>query len=78
MSTVKVELNYDGIGSMLRGSEMKALMERYGAQISGRAGEGYSFRVHDTGQRQAANIYPDTKEAYQDNLNNNTLLKALK
>lgn len=77
MASTKVKLSYTGIGQLLRGEEMKALMEQFGSDRAHRAGEGYNFRVHNTGQRQAANIYPETREAVKDNLKNNTLLKVL-
>ena len=74
---IRISLSYEGIGQLLRGEEMKALMERFGAETAGRAGEGYDYRVHNTGQRQAVNIFPNTREAAKDNLKNNTLLKSL-
>lgn len=74
---VKVKLSYEGIGRLLRGEEMKNLMEQMGSQAASRAGEGYNYRVHDTGQRQAVNVFPETTKAREDNLKNNTLLKSL-
>ncbi len=74
----KIKLSYTGIGAMLKGDEMRQLVSDYGAQTALRAGDGYSYRVHNTGQRQAANVFPVTKEASNDNLANNTLLKAVK
>ena len=73
----KIKLSYEGIGQLLRGEEMKNLMERFGSETAHRAGEGYNYRVHNTGQRQAVNIFPDSREAAKDNLKNNTLLKSL-
>ena len=73
----KVKLSYTGIGQLLRGEEMKNLMTQFGSDRAHRAGDGYNFRVHNTGQRQVVNIFPETYEAYKDNLQNNTLLKIL-
>lgn len=78
MNNVAIKLSYSGIGSMLRGEEMKQLITDYASGVVQRAGSDFSFRVHNTGQRQAANVYPTTKEASMDNLQNNTLLKAVK
>lgn len=78
MSKVAIKLSYSGIGAMLRGEEMKQLITDYASGVVQRAGGDFSFRVHNTGQRQAANVFPTTKEASMDNLQNNTLLKAVK
>lgn len=74
----RIVLSYSGIGAMLRGEEMKQLVSEYGMNAALRAGPEYSFRVHNTGQRQACNVFPTTKNASKDNLENNTLLKAVK
>lgn len=78
MSKMKIKLDYQGIGQLLRGEEMKALVEERGSAAATRAGEGYNHRVHNTGQRQACNVFPEAFEASRDNLKNNTLLKSVK
>ena len=75
---VKVKLSYSGIGALMRGPEMANLMEQYGREAAARAGDGYGYRVHNTGQRQACNVFPETRKASGDNLKNNTLLKSVK
>lgn len=78
MNNVAIKLSYSGIGAMLRGEEMKQLVTEYASGVVQRAGTGFSMRVHNTGQRQAANVFPETAEASRDNLKNNTLLKVAK
>ena len=78
MNNVKIELSYKGIGQLLKGAEMRQLMERYGSETAERAGAGYGYRVHNTGQRQAVNVFPETYSASRDNLENNTLLRSVK
>lgn len=78
MSNVKIKLSYSGIGAMLRGPEMRGLVEEYGSAAAARAGEGFGYRVHNTGQRQACNVFPENARASRDNLKNNTLLKSVK
>lgn len=78
MSNNKIVVLYDGVGALLRGNEMKDLVTNYAGEVLQRAGAGYSMRVHNTGQRQAANVFPETPEASKDNLQNNTLLKVAK
>jgi len=78
MNNVKIELSYKGIGQLLKGAEMRQLMEKYGSETAERAGAGYGYRVHNTGQRQAVNVFPETYSASRDNLENNTLLRSVK
>lgn len=73
----KVKLSYEGVGQLLRGEEMMQLMGHMGAETANRCGTGYDYRVHNTGQRQAVNVYPVTRAASKDNMENNTLLKSL-
>lgn len=73
--TVSVELNTAGIGALLKGSETQKMVSDMGADIARRAGSGYAVRVHDSGQRQIANVYAESSDAKQDNSQNNTLLK---
>lgn len=77
MSKTEIKLDYNQIGAMLRGPEMEQFMEAEGAERAKRAGSGYNFRTHSTGQRQAVNVYAETEDARRDNLKNNTLLKVL-
>jgi len=78
MNNVKIELSYKGIGQLLKGAEMRQLMEKYGSETAERAGAGYGYRVHNTGQRQAVNVFPETYSASRDNIENNTLLRSVK
>lgn len=77
MSNVDVKIDYKGVGALLRGSGVRDMVDSIGAQIAGRAGDGYSHRTHYSGQRMICNVYADSKEAKRDNLENNTLLKAM-
>lgn len=78
MSNVKIKLSYKGIGALLRGREMYKLVEARGEEAAVRAGEGFKSRVHNTGQRWAANVFPETFFAEKKNLKQNTLLKSVK
>ena len=78
MDKVKIRISYEGVGQLLRGDEMRAFIGGYGMAAANRAGEHYGCRVHNTGQRQAANVFPIDREGHQDNLMNNTLLKCIK
>ena len=77
MSKVEIKLNSANIRAILRSADMQSMLEAKAAEIAARAGEGYEYQTHDSGQRIIANVYAATDEARKDNLENNTLLKAL-
>lgn len=77
MNNMKLVLSYKGIGQMLRGDEMKDLVADYGKRAAEAAGNGYGYDTHNTGQRQAATVFPTSYAARKDNYGNNTLLKAI-
>ena len=77
MST-QIKLRYDGIKKMLNCDYMKDCIRKYGEAVQRRAGESYRSSTHYTGQRVAADVRTNDRSAIQDNLENNTLLKALK
>ena len=77
-SSVEIRLNSEGVQELLKSDEMQALLSELASSKAGQAGEGYEYSVK-VGQRRAyANIYPASKEAYQDNLDNNTLEKVIR
>ena len=74
---IKVELNHEAVGEMLKSSEMQELIKSYADEIAKRAGEGYASDTYNAGSRVIASAYTETQEAMEDNLENNTLLKAM-
>lgn len=78
MSLKKLTLNKEGVKALLNSEEISAACVEVAQQVQSRAGNDYSIAPpHQTGQRVAVNIYPGTKEAAEDNYENNTLLRAL-
>ena len=78
MGNVRIRLDRGGIKALLNAPEVEALVKEHAAAVAGRAGDGYEAAPpHRTGQRWAANVYPATREAAIDNLENNTLLRAI-
>ncbi len=76
---VKFVLNRKGVGELLKGEAMRSIIEARAARVASNAGKGYkAAKPHNTGQRVAVNVYAATDEARKDNLENNTLLKALR
>lgn len=76
-STVEIKVSYSQVGALLRGSETKAMLEQAASEVRGRCGDGYSSDTKSMGTRVIASVYTDTYEAMKDNLQNNTILKAL-
>lgn len=77
MSKIKFELNRDGVRALMQSSEAQALMLEKAEQIRDRCPDiGYEADVKVGKTRAVAMVKAATFEAKQDNLENNTLLKA--
>lgn len=75
---ITVKVNYNGVKELLNSQWAADCCNEIADQVAGRAGDGYEVAApHHTGQRVAVNVYAATHEAYQDNMENNTLLKAV-
>jgi len=74
MSSFKFELNYQGVRSLLHSSEMREVLKGYGNAIANKAGEGYEVKNMPT---RVIAVSTASEKARKDNLNNNTLLKAM-
>lgn len=75
---VKFELNEAGVQELLKSAEMQGILKEHADAKASEAGEGYASSVHVGAKRAYANVYPDTHEAYLDNLDNNTLEKVIR
>lgn len=73
---MRLELNDAGIQDLLKevGTNTCAPMAR---RIADSCGDGYSADMYDVGARVVASVYTDSKEAMEDNLQNNTILRNL-
>ena len=70
----KFELNYAGVGELLKSPEMIAVLEANAGAVANNAGDGYDVYVGP--HRANVSVRTATKEAERDNYKNNTLLKA--
>lgn len=77
MSSIRFELNSDGVRELLQSSEMQSALGSIASDIQLRCGDGYNTDVVVMNTRAIASVYADSQEAMNDNLENNTLLKAL-
>lgn len=77
MSNVKIEINTENIGALLKSGETESMLKGLADQIANRAGIGYASDTYMTPGRVVASVYTATDEAIMDNLENNTLLMAV-
>jgi len=78
MSKVKFELNRKGVASLMKSSAMQSILKDHATKIKNRAGTGYEQDLHVGKNRANAMVWADTKEAKNDKLDNNTLLKSVR
>lgn len=76
-STVEIKVNYSQVGALLRGAEVKNMVDQEASSIASRCGDGYGHDTKSMGTRVIASVYTESYNAMRDNLNNNTILKAL-
>lgn len=76
---LKVELNRGEVSrQLLKGPEITSFCEKLARDMQSRCGEGYETSTFKGRRRVNVSVGAGTKEAYQDNMNNNTLLKAMR
>ena len=78
MSKVRIKLNRAGMRQMLRSPEVLTALGNAADEITGRCGDGYESGSSVGRERALAYARAATKEARQDNHDNNTLLKAVR
>lgn len=72
---LKVVLNYAAVGQLLRSSEVATYLMGVAAGVASAAGEDY--KVMPNFDRVSVVVKPANRRGEQDNLENNTLLKAV-
>lgn len=73
-----IELNSVGIRELLKSAEIQSALNETAEAVARRAGSGYKVVPGTLGKTRAnVRVQAATKEANKDNLENNTLLKAL-
>ena len=79
MSSYKLlefKLNRAGVGELLKGEAMQNVLISYADSVANAAGDGYDVYVGPS--RANVSVRTTTEEAYYDNLDNNTIEKALR
>lgn len=77
-SKIEFHMRYKGVGELLKSQEMESICMDHARQIANRAGEGFEADAFTGNRKVMAGVKPVTAEAYQKNLNENTLLKAMR
>ena len=77
MANVKVKMLDAGLRALLKSSEIRQCIEEHANRIAREAGNGYEANQFVGAKRAGAEVRAATREAYRDNLENNTLLKAV-
>lgn len=78
MSKTKIVLNYGGVRSLLKSSEMMELCEKQAETIKNKCGKGYETNTYTGKSRVNASVGTETLSAMLDNSENNTILKNLR
>lgn len=77
MADIKIELNRAGVAELMKSPEMAGLCESLAQKAAGSLGDGYEVSTYVGRTRVNASIHAVSYEARKDNMQNNTLLKAL-
>lgn len=76
-SKVRIELDSGNIRRLLRSKDMKDMLMSKAEGIAIKCGEGYEAKAKLMPSREIAIVEAETYAAQQDNLHNNTILKAV-
>ena len=76
MSKVYFKRNPEAIRELMSSEEMKRVLIEKANEVKNRCGEDYS--VHVGKSRASVSVLTTSNKSYQDNVENNTLLKGLK
>lgn len=78
MAKVEVKLNSAGVRELLKSQEMMNICEKRANAALGKLGDGHVVTTMVGKTRVNAEIAAESYEAMRDNLNNNSILKALR
>lgn len=77
MPNVEIKLNTAGVRELLKSAEIQDECRKIAQQVQARVGDGYVVEDRNYPERSGAAVRIDSPKAYNDNLKNNTLLKAV-
>lgn len=74
---MKIKLNLPGINEIMKSPGIQSVLKDAGDTVAMNAGDDYSSEINVGRWVAFCNVYPDSKQAANDNFKNNSLLKAL-
>lgn len=74
---VKFKLNLAGLNELMKSPQMESILDAAGQAVAQAAGPEYAHRVHQASFVAICNVYPDSKNAANENFKENTLIKAI-
>ena len=74
---IKIELNRAGVANLMKSSEMMGFCESLAMKTLGQLGEGYEVSTYTGRTRVNSSINAATPKARKDNLEHNSILKAI-
>lgn len=77
MSDIKVILNRDGVKELLKSEKMLQICREKAENARGKLGNGYEVTTYIGKNRCNASIKAISKQAKKENIENNTILKAV-
>ena len=77
MSKTKIVLNKKGVRELLRSQEMMNVCASYAKKAVQKLGDGYEVSNHVGKNRVNSSVRTVTSEAVKENMENNTILKAV-
>lgn len=77
MTLTKFVLNKSGVRELLRSPEAASVCEELAQQAVSKLGNGYATNTYTGTNRVNVSVYPETKEAIDENSEHNTLLTTL-
>lgn len=77
MSNVEIKLNKAGVRELLRSDWIMGICQEHASRIAQNAGTGYGTDAYTGKNRVNVSVFPEEYSARKDNLEHNTLLKAL-
>lgn len=77
MSNVTIKLRSEGVRELLRSPEMLEVCRQYAEDMGSKLGSGYEVSTYTGTNRVNASVHAVSSAAKQDNLDNNTMLKAV-
>ena len=78
MSKEKFKLNRKGVAELMKSKEMQGILTEYASGVKNRCGDGYTQDIYIGKNRANAMVSAETYQAKRDNLENNTILKAVR